>query len=289
MATVVGGDDRYRFERAREGGGSTSVRAGRVWWAVASDGRAYTNEGNPDGGLGMEPEFGLLHTRSLLAATILEVLGEVEVAGRRAVVLWATPRPGAEHWRWWGCWDSPEPTEIPIDLERGVALSSLRFRVEEIYFDEDFAPELLSRPYPAAHQAVERGLRPRPVALEEARRAASFPVVLPRLLPEGARVIGCTVGPEDPPQWVGLRWAIDPGHVYTLALRQGPAVADEAERSRGEEIVEEGVRLLLEEFGPEEHRSRTLLVQIDAAWFEVHSDLPRDTIVAVARSLKDRA
>jgi hypothetical protein len=283
------GDDRFRFERGRAGRGSIGVRAGSVWWALDADGRAYTNEGNPEGGLGMQPEFALLHTRSLLASAILEEVGEAQVARRRAAILRATPRPGAEHWRWWGFWDSTEPIEIPIDLERGVALGGSRFRVEEIAFDEHFAPEVFSRPYPDTHQPVERGLRARQMALEEARREAPFPLVLPKLLPEAARLLRCLVEPADPPQWVGLWWAIDPGHRHTLGLRQGPAVEREAERFRGEEIVEQDMRLLIEELGPGAHRAHTVFVCAGGTWFEIHSDLPREITLAVARSLKEPA
>lgn len=64
------------------------------------------------------------------SVAILEVLGDERVAGRSAVILRATPRPGAEHWRWWGFWDATEPMEIPIDRERGVALGGLGFQVD---------------------------------------------------------------------------------------------------------------------------------------------------------------
>jgi hypothetical protein len=125
--------------------------------------------------------------------------------------------------------------------------------------------------------------------MEEAHQTAPFPIVMPKVLPSGARLLKCLVEPEYPPQWVGITWAIDPGHSYTLGLRQGPAVARDAERFRGDEIVEEDLRLLIEESGPESHRSRTLLMQLGDACFELYSDLPRDTLVAVARSLKQSA
>ena len=115
------GNDRFRFERNRAGGGFVNVRAGPVWWALDSDGQAITNDGDPNHGLGLQPEFGLLHPRSLLAATILQLLRDEQVAGRPAAILRATPRRGARQWRWWGFGDSAEPTEIPIDLERGGA------------------------------------------------------------------------------------------------------------------------------------------------------------------------
>jgi hypothetical protein len=279
------GNDRFRFERERQGGGFVNVRAGAVWWVLDADGQAISNEGDPDVGLGMQPEFGLLHTRSLLATAILEVLREEQVAGRRTAIVRATPRTGAGHWRWWGFWDATEPIDIPIDLERGVALGGFHFGVDEIVFDEELAPELFSQPYDDGHPVGAGHRHPREMSLEDARAATSFAVVLPRLLPEGARLLRCLVDPTDPPEWVGLSWAIDPGHRYTLHLRQGLAVVKEAERFRGEEIIEQGLRLVVEQ--PESQRPvRRLFAETNAGWCELDSDLPMDIVVAIALSLE---
>ena len=280
------GNDRFRFERKRDGGGFVNVRAGQVWWVLDADGQAITNEGEPDVGLGMQPELGLLHPRSLLATAILEVLREERVAGRHAVITRATPRPDVEHWRWWGFWNATGPMEIPIDLERGVALGGFNFEVDEISFDEEFAPEVFSRPYDDAHP-VEQGHRlPREMSLQEARQVAAFRIVVPRLLPDSARLLKCLLDPTEPPEWVGLSWAIDPGHRYTLHLRQGPAVAREAERFRGEEIIEQGLRLIVEE-AESQRPLRRLFAATQAGWFEIDSDLPIDTVVAIALSLEE--
>jgi hypothetical protein len=282
------GDDHYRFEYAREGGGHVGVRAGPVWWALDPDGEAHTNDGDPNSRLGMAPEFGLLHTRSLLACAILESLREERVAGRAAVVLRATPRPGAGHWRWWGFWGSADPIEVPIDLERGVALGGFNHRVDAIAFDEEFPTEVFSQPYPRAEdlRRVHRGLElARELPLEEVRRAVGFPVLLPRALPEGARLLRCLVDPEDPPEWVGLSWAIDPGFRFFLHLRQGPALAREATRFRGREVVRGGARLLVEPAGEESIRSHRVLVERRGTWVEVDADLPLDTVIQIALSV----
>jgi hypothetical protein len=282
------GNDRFRFERNRDGGGFVNVRAGPVWWVLDSDGQAITNDGDPNQGLGMQPELGLLHPRSLLATTLLELLRAEQVAGRPAAILRATPRRGAGHWRWWGFEDSAEPTKIPIDLERGVALGGFRFQVDEIMFDKQFAPEIFFPPWADARHQVQRGLEiPREASLEEARQAAPFRVVLPEILPEGARLLKCLVDRTQPPGWVGLSWAIDPGHRYTLRLRQGPAVKRDAERFRGEESVEQGVRLLVEDAATQRHL-HTLFAETGVGWYEIDSDLPLDTVMAIARSLKEK-
>lgn len=280
------GNDRFRFERKRDGGGFINVQAGPVWWVLDSDGQALTNDGDQNQGLGMQPEFGLLHTRSLLATAILEVLHDKQVAGRRAAIVRATPRPGADHWRWWGFWDATQPMEIPIDLERGVALGGFRFRVDEIAFDEKFSPDVFSRPYDEAHPVEHSHRPPREMSLEEARRAVPFQVVTPRLLPGGARLLKCFVDPAEQPEWVGLSWAIDPGNRYTLHLRQGPAVARDAERFRGEEVIERGLRLVVEE-AESQRPLRRLFAETHAGWCELDSDLPLDTVVAIALSLEE--
>jgi hypothetical protein len=279
------GNSRVRFERRRDEGGFVHVRAGPVWWMLDSDGQAHTNDGDPEFGMGMEPEFGLLHTRSLLASALLEVLGDEVVAGRSAVIIRATPRLGADYWRWWGFWGSDQPVEIPIDVERGVALGGFRFHVDEIAFDEEFGPDVFSRPFADTRRPVEGVPEPpRVMSLEEARRAAGFSIVIPRVLPDGARLVRCVVDRAAPPEWVGLSWAIDPGHLYTLHLRQGPAVTSEAERFRGEEIVEQGVRLVAEPTEPQ-RALRRMFAETQTGWCEIDSDLPLDTVAAIARSL----
>jgi hypothetical protein len=195
------GDARWRFERDQPEGVQIEVRAGSTWWTVAPSGEAHTNEGHAELQLGMPAEFGLLHTRSLLACAVLEVLREERVAGRRAVVLRARPRPGGGGSRWWHLEGTPEPVEI----------------------------------------------RP------------------------------------SRPGWVGLSWAIDPGHRYVLHVRQGPEVAREAAGARGREVVRGDARLVVEE--EEGVRWRRLLVERAGGWFEVETDLPIEVAVAVAASL----
>jgi outer membrane lipoprotein-sorting protein len=192
------GDDRFRFERDADGRTSVAVRAGPVWWTVDPDGEAHTNDGDPKYHLGIEPEFGLLHTRSLLASSVLEILREEPVAARPAAVLRANRRPEVEHARWWGFWGTGDPLEIAIDLERGVALGGFGMKVEEIGFDQDFSPDVFAKPYGADRRVRSVIERPREMSLEEARRAAPFPVLLPSFLPEGARLLRCLVDRTDP-------------------------------------------------------------------------------------------
>lgn len=282
------GDTYFRFEEDREGGVHINVRSGPMWWTLGADGEAHTNDGDPSVRLGMDPVFGLLHTRSLLASAVLEILRQDRVAGREAVILRATPRPEAGHWRWWGFWESTEPIEVPIDLERGVALGGPYFQVDEIRFEEEFPDDLFSRPYPEDLWRVHRSLeRPKEMSLEEARQSVGFSVLLPASLPHGSRLLRCLVDPHDPPEWVGLTWAIDPGHRFALHVRQGPAVAREATQIRGQEITRKGVRIIVEEVGNEPVRSHRVLVERLGGWVEVASDLPKDDVIEIATSVKD--
>lgn len=279
------GNDRFRFERKREGSGFVNVRDGANWWVLDSDGRASTNEGAADYGLSMQPEMGLLHPRSLLAAAILQVGRNEQVAGRPAVVMQATPRPDAGEWRWWGFWDATEPVEIAIDLERGVALSSFHFQVDAITFDEALGAEVFSRPYDDNHPVEHGELHPLEMSLEQARRRAPFPVPVPEVLPEGARLLKCLVDPAEPTEWVGLVWAIDPGYRYRLNVRLGPAVARDAERFRGQEFIEHGLRLIVEQAEPQD--SHRLFAETRAGWCEIDSDLPMEAVVTIALSIEE--
>ncbi|HXF74096.1 MAG TPA: hypothetical protein VNO79_16000 [Actinomycetota bacterium] len=276
------GDARWRFEEDHADGSNVQVRAGHTWWTVGPSGEVHTNEGDPGIRLGMPAQFGLLHTRGLLACAILRVLREERVAGRRAAVLRATPRPRVRGFRWWHLEGWPQPLDVPIDLERGVALGTPWWRVDEIAFDEDLAPEVFSRP-PEDLPVVRHPVRPLEVTLEEARRRAGFPVILPASLPHGARFLRCLLDPAEPPGWVDLTWAIDPGHLYVVRLRQGPEVARDAARARGRVVLRGDTRILVEE--EEGVRWRRLFVERGGRWFEVESDLPTEAAVGVAASL----
>jgi hypothetical protein len=274
--------DRYRFEQETPDGVHVSIREGPRWWTVDASGKARSNVGELEVGLGMPPEMGLLHTRSLLAAAILDVVGETQIAHRQAAIVRATRRLGTEEWRWWGIPGSRESVEIPIDLDRGVALGDSRTHVEEIAFDEDF---------PAATFRPDRKLAfhrttpvPRETSLVEAQRAVTFPVRIPHWLPDGARLIKCLIDSEDPPNWVGLMWAIDPGFRHSVFLRQGPGVADDAAEPRGSEFEREGVRFVVEERAGV--RRIEVLAEVNDRWCEIASDLPLDTIVAIALSMR---
>jgi hypothetical protein len=177
--------------------------------------------------------------------------------------------------------------EVPIDLERGVALGGFRSQVEEAAFDEDFPPEVFSQPYSDAHRPVHPAMEsPREMTVEQARAEVPFPIRLPRRLPQGSRLLRCRVDPGHPPEWVGLSWAVDPGHQYALHLRQGPAVDKEAARSRRPETIRDGLRLLVEEAGSP-GLFRTVLAKRGDAWVEIDSTLPLEVLIGLALSIEE--
>jgi hypothetical protein len=232
----------------------------------------------------MQSEFRLLHTRDLLSEAILEVIREERVLGRRAAVIRAEPRSDRAHGRWWGFWKDLESIELPIDLERGVVLGGIGITLEEIAFDEDFPPDVFARPYPEGHRAKRSLHAPLEVAMEEAM-GAPFAVRYPIRLPEGARLVKCLMDETQRPQWVGFSWAIDPGYLHHLGLRQGPAVGDDADRTHVEEIMEGTLRIKLVRTPMGPSQLNDILVGVDDAWTEIHSDLPMETLLQIARSL----
>jgi hypothetical protein len=61
-----------------------------------------------------------------------------------------------------------------------------------------------------------------------------------------------------------------------------------AERFHGEEVVEQGVRLLIDDAATQ-RPLRTVFAETDAGWYEIDSDLPVDSVMAIARSLMERS
>jgi hypothetical protein len=229
--------------------------------------------------LGPPPELALLHPRSLLAAAVLEVDREQHVAGREAVILPATPCAGGGHWRWWRL----EATiEVPIDLERGVALGAPWLEVDEIAFDEELGPEVFSvlnvgdatRFRPAIeHRARSSRRKPHP--------SPAFPSACPSCCPKALASSGPTwMGRRHPNGSVGRGLSI-PATGTCSNVRQGPAVAREADGRRGATVLRGGAKLHIGPTGT----TNEVLVERSGHWSELHSDLPLDLLVAVALSI----
>lgn len=275
--------------RVEQAGGETIfLRAGERWWywdrekgaAVERDARTAA------GGLPLEH---LLDPTPLLAAQV-EVLGEGEVAGRPAISIRARPRPGSFKYPpafrgWW----LDGPIEVAIDLEVGIALGAGNAEFLEVAFDEDLADELFAPSFPRGkrHRRPNgrRPARERELPLEEALRLAPFPVVLPTLLPEGARLSRCTLVGDGDQRRLTLFFVVDPGPRYSLLLKQGPTLEPPVPSA---EEGWEATRVGGTEFWIREWQGRRLVQLVvyrdDGAVF-MQSDLPRDAIVAMVLSL----
>ena len=275
------GDDHFRYE----GEGSVQVQAGGNWWLVDRDGRAHTNAGDPKSHLSAPSALRILHTPSLLSEMVLEVTVEEIVVGRRAVAVRAEPRPGRSPGRWSWFWKESVPVELSIYLERGVALGGPGLSLEEIAFDEDFDAELFARPYPDEHPVIRPSDPPLEVEIEEAL-GAPFPVLFPRWLPDGARLVKCMMDRAQPPEWVAFSWAIDPGYLHHLDIRQGPAIGEDALRTYEEEFTDGRLKVKVAGRGPGRPQSNAILVGVDEVWAEIYSDLPMEDLMRIARSLE---
>jgi hypothetical protein len=271
-----------RTEENADDGVRVIVQAGDWWWIREGGGRGHTNEGDPHHGVGFGPGLELLHTRPLLGSTLLELQDEAVVAGRRAAILRATPRPDGDFGRWWGTGD---PFEVAIDLERGIALRAHGVEMNEVMFDEEFDASVFASPLSPDEPIETTARRPREVLWDEAFDLVGFAVRLPRSLPDGARPTHCLVSANDPPGWIGHSWVIDPGGRYRLSIRQGPDLAEQAGRDDRTLITRDGVEFRVEEYRGEGFRTEIVACELDGAWFEISSNLPLQAILDVVLSI----
>lgn len=273
------GRRRVRSERTNSDGTLLIVQDGPRWWTLDRNGEAHTNAGDERYAVGFGEELAMLRGRALLTAR-LSVVRDDEVAGRPARVLRVESRNGRDDVGWrFGA--AVEPFEVAIDVERGVVLRQPGMEVDAIAFDEPHADELFEAPGATAAPSPRRP--PRRVTMEEARALTAYPVLLPALLPEGARLFDCAVDPDDPPRWVELSWTIEPGNRFHVRVEQGPGLA--AEPPQGELSTGDGGSMWIQQHGDGAFRSSTVRIDRDGAIAEVSSDLPVAEVVRIARSL----
>ena len=130
-------------------------------------------------------------------------------------------------------------------------------------------------------------MSPRELSLEEARALVPFSVLLPTLLPEGARLSGCLLAPDDPPGWLGLTYVIDPGARNSLHIQQGPSVASGAQDLVAwEHAMVDDVELRIQERGGEGFHTVEVFLTREGVPVLAHSDLDRGAVVAIALSLE---
>jgi outer membrane lipoprotein-sorting protein len=204
--------NRVREERLEAGRLCTAVANGMRWWTSMPEWATVVEEG--DGwarGAVAQTARVLLDPGLLLGSVELALRGRSEAAGREAIAVSATPRPGAQHVGPELLSQGATRHELLVDAERGVLLSVTAFldqaafstiEVRESVFDAPIDASVFS--YEAAEG--EEILRPQdvspgePVTIEEAVRRASFTVLVPRSLGRGWRMhVLSTPGRDRPP------------------------------------------------------------------------------------------
>ncbi len=158
----------------------------------------------------------------------------------------------------------------------------------EVVFDEDLGPDLFVLEFPEGEQPKEsRIIPPRVLGLDEASTVVSFRVLVPTALPDGARLVRCTVPSEGPPDGLHMVYVVDPGALHSIEVSQGPRVAEERTawtdwRSVPRDDDELRVR---EDVGESWYRAMVLLAR-HGTTAVVSSDLPLETVMGLARSLE---
>ena len=281
---MVAGRRYVRMEREDDPGALVTVRAGGLWWTLSVEGTVWTNEGDENVVADLGRELELLDPTPLLASAILRVVGDGEVAGRGVVVMEARPRPGDGVPLWWAFTD---PFEVAIDAQRGMALRRPGMEVTDVAFDEAFPKELFAAPDRGEALRMQGPPRPpRETTLQEMRRAAPFMMLLPSARPEGARLTECLLDSPDPPGWLSLTWTIDPGGRYFLRITERPDHAADAGSPDERIVTRDGARLRVQEWGGQGWRRVNVVTERHGTLAELHSDLPAETVIGVAISLK---
>jgi hypothetical protein len=232
--------DRVRLEHDDDGGTRVDVAVGDHWWSWAPGWGATSNEADP--GLQSEvqeaPFPQLLQPELLLSALRLDLVGSGLQAGRRAIALRGVPRRRDDHAALLARLPlGADAHDLMVDAERGILLRIASeidgepfsiAEVEEVAFDEDFAPETFTLDLPpgeAFHPAGERAAVD--VTLDEAARRAPFTVLAPPRIPMGADIwVSMVEASERPPiaAQVLIAYHVERGG-YSLNMTQA-AVGD---------------------------------------------------------------
>ncbi len=191
--------NRVREERGEAGRTTISVGHGSRWWQVMPEWATSSDEG--DGwatGRAGECVRHVIDPSSLAVGLDLEPGSRAERAGREAINVTATPRPGPLGFEHDVLLTGADRHELAIDAERGVLLGATSFlddepaslfEVLEIAFDEPLDPALFQHvPGPGEQVARPEEIRSGDVVtIEAAVRLASFVVLVPGSLGHGWR------------------------------------------------------------------------------------------------------
>ena len=281
---------RLRAEHHREDGVSVIVRADGRWsmWRPDHGGMRGNDE---EVSLGDEGALThLLDPTPLLGVARMRAIDERDVLGRRAAVVKAVPRSDEDVFE--PGWHIPaDGLELAIDLERGIALRAGDVAMTEVSFDEHLDPGLFVLEFPAGEPPPEevRAVTPHVVQLAEASSLVSFTILVPGdALPDGSHLVRCTMPGDDAADGVHLEYVVDPGAVHHFEVSQGPRVAAEEPTAWTDwrPLRRDGIDLMVREDQAASWHRAMALVERDGTAVVVSSDLPLETVIAIACSLE---
>ncbi|MFP5318976.1 MAG: hypothetical protein ACLGI2_11875 [Acidimicrobiia bacterium] len=292
--------DRRRIEVTDGHGERLTVQAGERWWSYMPLIGSMSNEGDPEVGTGGGAEYDwLVEPWSLVPGLALEPVGAVEVAGREAIDVRATPRPFDPRLGFVAhLAPGADEVALAVDRERGVVLrceSRLDGRpftlheVTEIAFDEPLADDLFRFESPdgsPVRSPRETYARPEPVSIEEAARRASFTVLVPTRLPRGWGVDALYSPAGDRParrDWVTLHVRPEDRMAPRLRLHQSATPMDDM--LDWEQVDHRGRRILLYRSGMP---GTTWEAKIEGHGTHVRAsgDLDREAVLEIVSSLE---
>lgn len=275
------------------------VRNGPQWWMYSKEYGASTNDADPDHQSGVgEQALELLEPTHVLSALCLEPVGDVEAAGRPALLVRGTQR-GRDRGGAFALFRlgaGAEEYELVFDRERGVLLRTTSFldglalntvEVLEIAFDEEFPPETFRFELPEGESFRPLFRHPEHVTLELAAELAPFTVLSPAEVPADWRLHVLYLPGEDRPPMpptVNLHYhSPDAGQQLNIAETDG-AATDQHEWLEWEEHG--GVLVA----GPAEpHGLQPGYARIERNGTRAtlsSAELPRERLLALALSLK---
>jgi outer membrane lipoprotein-sorting protein len=243
--------DHVRLEHDDGDGGSrVEVAAGERWWSWASEWGATSNEAEPEvqSEAQQAPFPQLLQPELLLSALRLELVGSGLQAGRRAIALRGVPRRRDDHAATLARLAlGADAHDLMVDAERGILLRIASeidgepfsiAEVEEVAFDETFAPETFTLDLPPGEAFHPIGGQTAlELTLDEAARRAPFTVLAPPRIPRGAELwVSMVEASERPPlaTQVHIAYHVERGG-FSMSLTQA-AVEDAEDRG----LVEDG-------------------------------------------------
>lgn len=240
-------------ERFRESSAGTQagkrylVRDGDRWLSWDADWGTATHETESEHGALASSYAFLLDPVALASALRLEPAGTTRVAGRAALSVRATSRPGADAVGavLFRVGPGADVLELAIDAERGVLLRSEAFLGGEPFHRLEVTEIAFGPIDPAAFEvAPPEGAgpatgwhKPRRLPLHELATAAPFPVFVPASVPDGWRLVERLLTPgRDRPRVepeVTLVYASRDG-AYEVTVRERAAEAGRREWLRWE-------------------------------------------------------